>query len=162
MSTRSEPGVEHRDPAADVRCHRAGRIVDPRTVKRRAIRLLRAVDQGDAELSILLCDDETIQQLNRDYRDVDRPTDVLAFPLSDEHDPKETPRAIGDVVISTETAARQARERGRRPIDEVTTLLIHGLLHLLGHDHRRARERAEMADLTANLELAIHARSSRR
>jgi probable rRNA maturation factor len=131
--------------------------VDPRTVKRRAIKLLRAANQDDAELSILLCDDLMIQDLNRDYRNVNRPTDVLAFPLSDDDDLQGAPRALGDIVISVESASRQARERRRRPIDEVTMLLIHGLLHLLGHDHQRTREREEMDALTAALELAIRA-----
>jgi probable rRNA maturation factor len=162
MSARSKATAADRGPSADVRSRRAGGIVDPRTVKRRAIRLLLAVDQRDAELSILLCDDATIHRLNRDYRKVDRPTDVLAFPLFDEHDPAETPRALGDVVISVETATRQASERCRKPIDEVTTLLIHGLLHLLGHDHQRARERAKMDSMTADLELAARSRDHRR
>jgi probable rRNA maturation factor len=148
--TPSAPAVPK--ATADVRCQRAGDAVDPRTVRRRASRLLRELGVSGAELSVLLCDDATIHELNRQYRAVDRPTDVLAFPLLDDADPAEEPRALGDVVISVETAIRQARKRRRKVIDEVTTLLIHGLLHLLGHDHEAAVERSAMNERAAQLE----------
>ena len=137
----------------DVRTRGIRRAVDPRTVRRRAARLLAALDETDAELSILLCDDATIHELNREYRAVDRPTDVLAFPLPDDHgSPPGLPRTLGDVVISVETAARQARQRRRTLIAEVSTLLIHGLLHLLGHDHERQVDRAAMDRVARRLE----------
>lgn len=143
-------------PTVDIRCRRIRGAVDPRTVKRRAIKLLGEVGETAAELSILLCDDRTIHELNRSYRNVDRPTDVLSFPLLDgEEDQPGVPRALGDVVISVETASRQAAQRRRRLVDEITTLLIHGLLHLLGHAHERARERTAMEARTAELERAV-------
>lgn len=106
-------------------------------VRVRAERMLEAVGRADAELSILLCDDRAIRDLNRDYRAKDRPTDVLAFPLDDR-------RVLGDVAISVDTARRQARRAGRTISAEITMLLAHGLLHLLGFDHRDAAEERRM------------------
>ena len=75
--------------------------------------------------------DQTIRELNRQYRNIDKPTDVLSFPLADEV----CPTLLGDVVISIDTARRQARQRKRAFADELRTLLVHGILHLLGYDH---------------------------
>jgi len=98
--------------------------------------MLKALDLEQGELSVLLCDDAQIHVLNRQYRDMDRPTDVLAFPmLEGEPMPQAGPLILGDVVISLETAARQAKERDRALSHTVAELLAHGLLHLLGFDH---------------------------
>src|ERR1041384_6127111 len=75
-------------------------------------RMLAALGRGDAELSVLLVDDAAIHALNRLHRGKDRPTDVLAFPV-DEKPVRDSPRVLGDVVISLETALRQARSRRR-------------------------------------------------
>ncbi|NP_001310488.1 endoribonuclease YbeY-like [Solanum lycopersicum] len=96
------------------------------------------------ELSVLLCNDEFIRELNKDWRDVDSPTDVLSM---SQHIPElELPiLMLGDIVISVETAARQAEERGHSLLDEIRILLVHGLLHLLGFDHEISDEaEAEM------------------
>jgi len=101
-------------------------------------------------VSLLLCDDPAIHALNREYRGVDRPTDVLAF--SQEEGPamplgwadEAIPHLLGDVIISVDTARRQAEEAGWSLQEEVEALLAHGLLHLLGYDHTRADERALM------------------
>ena len=82
--------------------------------------------------------DPEIHTLNRQYRGKDRPTDVLSFPLADALQPS----LLGDVVISVETAARQARRRGHSLREELRTLLIHGILHLLGYDHEISRSEA--------------------
>ncbi len=84
-----------------------------------------------AELSLAFVTDQTIHELNRQYRHKDQPTDVLSFPLADER----CPTLLGDVVISIDTARRQARQRKRAFADELRALLIHGILHLLGYDH---------------------------
>jgi probable rRNA maturation factor len=97
--------------------------------------LLRHLDQTRAELSLALVTDPEIHALNRQYRGKDRPTDVLSFPLADTLHPS----LLGDVVISVETAARQARRRGHSLREELQTLLIHGTLHLLGYDHEVSR-----------------------
>ncbi|MEW6301507.1 MAG: rRNA maturation RNase YbeY [Thermodesulfobacteriota bacterium] len=100
--------------------------------------MLRHLHQTRAELGIAFVKDPTIHALNRQYRGKDRPTDVLSFPLADELQPF----LLGEVVISVETAARQARRRGHTLREEFQTLLIHGVLHLLGYDHEVSRREA--------------------
>jgi probable rRNA maturation factor len=112
--------------------------VDRRRLRSRAQRLLRALDCPRSELSVALVDDEEIADLNASYRGVPRPTDVLAFSLLEGEHEERRGALLGDVVIGVETAARQARRRRRSLDDEVTRLLIHGTLHLLGHDHARS------------------------
>ena len=106
-------------------------------VRRDAARLLALLDI-DAELSIALVGDAEIHALNRDWRGKDRPTDVLAFALREGEDAGVHPDVLGDVVISLDTAARQAAARGATLADEVRVLLAHGILHLLGYDHERS------------------------
>ncbi|XP_023923056.2 endoribonuclease YBEY, chloroplastic isoform X2 [Quercus suber] len=96
------------------------------------------------ELSVLLCNDEFIRELNKEWRDEDHATDVLSM---SEHVPelKLPILMLGDIVISVETAARQAEERGHTLLDEIRILMVHGLLHLLGFDHELSEEaEAEM------------------
>ena len=90
------------------------------------------------EVSILLTNDAGITDLNREYRGIDTPTDVLSFSQVEGEDVSAAPGEpvlLGDVVISVETAQRQAMERGCALEDEMEVLLAHGLLHLLGYDH---------------------------
>jgi probable rRNA maturation factor len=110
--------------------------------------MLGALCLDRSELSILLTDDAGIRLLNRAYRGQDRATDVLAFAMreGDTNPPCQRSPAelLGDVAISVPTAARQAK-RARRPLEaELRTLLAHGLLHLIGLDHRTSRERRTM------------------
>ena len=103
------------------------------------------LDRSDHELSILLTDDAQIQTLNRDYRDKDAPTDVLSFgQLEGEPFVMAIP-VLGDLVISLETADQQAERLGHSLAAELRVLIVHGLLHLLGHDHIEAEEREQMA-----------------
>ena len=125
-----------------------------RTLRERAERMLAAMKMEHAELSILLCDDPTIHELNRDYRGKDRPTDVLAFAMAEGEGGEVQPSLLGDVVISIDTTRRQARQRGVAIVDEATFLLAHGLLHLLGYDHRDEDERRVMMALTDGLRAA--------
>ncbi len=144
---------------------RAGRFasdVGPSAVRRKAARMLDAMRLGDRELSILLCDDGAIHALNRDYRHKDKPTDVLAFAMREGEYGAMHEHLLGDIVISIDTAARQARERGFSLEREVTTLLAHGLLHLLGFDHRDRSEERRMNALTDLLRAAASARRKRR
>ena len=121
------------------------RLIPSAAIKRRAERMLEALKLRDAELSILLCDDRTIHALNRTHRRKNKPTDVLAFALREGKPvPGAGGKALGDVVISLDTAARQAEELGRTLWEEVTWLLAHGLLHLLGYDHRTVAEERRM------------------
>ncbi len=106
-------------------------------VQRDALALLRLLGV-DGELSVVLVGDAEMQRLNRDYRHRDRPTDVLAFAMREGEDGRLHPEVLGDVVISLDTAARQADARRNTCADEVRVLLTHGLLHLLGYDHERS------------------------
>jgi probable rRNA maturation factor len=97
----------------------------------------------DADLTIVLVDDARIQGLNRDFLGNDVPTDVLSFP-ADESDPETGRRYLGDVIISFARAAEQARERGHAVEAEMQLLVVHGVLHLLGHDHTEVGEKDRM------------------
>ncbi|MCL6547836.1 MAG: rRNA maturation RNase YbeY [Alicyclobacillus sp.] len=109
-----------------------------------------AVHLGEwGEVSVSLVGDEEIHQLNREYRGVDRPTDVLSFPLLEgEEDPEPMvpgqPRLLGDIVVSVPTAVRQADAYGHSLQRELGFLLVHGFLHLLGFDHADEASEREM------------------
>jgi len=115
--------------------------VDTRALERLALRALEAEDvAAPSELSIVLADDATVQALNRTYRATDAPTDVLSFSQSEGAAfvrPDEALPHLGDVVISLETARRQAGEHGQTMQAETQHLLVHGILHLLGYDHEQ-------------------------
>ncbi len=119
-----------------------------RRLASRARAFLRALGRREAELSVLLTTDGRIRGINRRWRDIDRPTDVLSFPLSD---PAGSGPLLGDVVISYDTAVRRARGGEHRLEKELDRYLAHGLLHLLGFDHRRPAEAKRMARLEARL-----------
>lgn len=113
--------------------------VDPRLdvplLRKRGASVLRAVGRARDELTLSLVGDDEIRELNRDYRGKRRATDVLSFSLLEGEDTSHRGKLLGDVVISVDTARRQARQR-RRSLDEVVAkLLIHGVLHVIGHDH---------------------------
>ena len=100
---------------------------------------------GGEQLSLTLCDDACIKELNAEWRAVDKATDVLSFPMDDE-------QLLGDLVISLDTAAAQAAERGHALRDELRILMVHGLLHLLGYDHEDdAAAFAEMGEAERKL-----------
>ncbi len=102
----------------------------------------------NTEVSVVLADDDYIHQLNRQYRGKDCSTDVLSFALNEGEDPQfvNGPEEVllGDIIISLETAARQAEEYGHRLERELAYLTTHGILHLLGYDHMTDEEKAEM------------------
>jgi probable rRNA maturation factor len=108
--------------------------IDRRVLGRKANVVLEALDLGASELSLSLVDDAEIRRLNRSWRGKDRPTDVLSFSLR-EGEFGCVSSALGDVVISLETAKRQGREHGLTLGEEVNRLLVHGILHLAGYDH---------------------------
>ena len=95
-----------------------------------------------AEVSVTFTDNEKIHALNREYRNVDRPTDVLSFPLSDgeDYDTDGDAVLLGDIVISLERAQTQAEEYGHSFEREVAFLTVHSMLHLLGYDHETSPE----------------------
>jgi rRNA maturation RNase YbeY len=93
---------------------------------------------ADKELSLVLASDRLLQELNRTYRDQDRPTNVLAFPQGPVANHEPTTPLLGDVVVSLPIAAREAHDLQQSLEDRVLYLLLHGLLHLLGYDHDRS------------------------
>jgi len=106
-------------------------------------KLLQGMDKKDWEVSILLCDDQYIKDLNNRYRKIDKPTDVLSFPQDDcflEHDKV----YAGDIAVSMETCAKQAHENGITKEDELKQLLIHGVLHLSGMNHETETDYSNM------------------
>jgi probable rRNA maturation factor len=109
--------------------------IDTRTLRKTLLRLLAALECRNCDLSVLIVDDARIHRLNARYRGVDRPTDVLAFAMREGPFAHLHPQILGDVVISAQTALRQARARRHALAEELTRLLIHGTLHLLGYDH---------------------------
>jgi len=108
-----------------------------------------------AELCIKLVDEATIAELNEKWMDKTGPTDVLAFPMDElrpgrvNEEPEEG--VLGDLVLCSTVAARQAQEAGHPAKDEVQLLTVHGILHLLGYDHAEPDEHREMFDLQATL-----------
>lgn len=118
--------------------------VAAKRLRGRARHLLRVLGEGRSELSIALVDDEQMRELNAEWRGKRRATDVLAFPLREGEDAAHCRGLLGDVVIGVETARRQARARHSALDDELTRLLVHGLLHLLGFDHVRETEARTM------------------
>jgi rRNA maturation RNase YbeY len=131
--------------------------IDQSVLRTIAARALDAEAQPPSELSVVLTDDAAIRELNQRYRGTDAPTDVLSFAQGEGEAFAQPDGALphaGDVIISIETARRQADEHGIALQDEVAHLLVHGILHLLGYDHEidadakimRAREEAILGE----------------
>ncbi len=131
--------------------------VDLEALCRVAVEVLRGEGLTEARVDLHLVDRATITELNRDHLGVDGPTDVLAFPLDPDpfSAPGDEPPMVGDVVLCPSVAAAQAGEHAGTPAAEFALLTIHGVLHLLGHDHAdpvetalmQAGERRHLADL---------------
>ena len=139
------------------RKHRIG----TRRILRSLRALLAAIDRPTATLSVSFVGDAKMRRLNREHRGKDRTTDVLSFP---QYEPFAAPKRaadgapellLGDIVVGVDVAARQAAEYDAALDAEIERLLIHGLLHLLGHDHEEPRERAAMRREERQLAAAI-------
>lgn len=104
-----------------------------------------------SELSISFINDEKMRELNRTYRDIDRTTDVLSFPQGE--GPEIT--LLGDVVISLDTAERNSKRYGVTREEEIKKLIVHGILHLLGYDHKKKKEREEMREKEKEVLLSL-------
>jgi probable rRNA maturation factor len=132
--------------------------VDARALKAVAGKLLHAVDEDGSSLSLTLVDDAAIRELNREHRGKDKATDVLSFPIDGASATRESPapeHLLGDVVISVDTARRQAADYDAPLQRELYRLLIHGILHVLGHDHEEPMERRIMRSEERRLADAI-------
>ena len=102
--------------------------------------ILSASGCPEAQLSVLIVDDAMIREINRDYLGKDRPTNVISFAMQEGEGSGVQPDMLGDVVISAETAARDAGEAQTSFESELYFLLLHGILHLLGYDHERGTQ----------------------
>ena len=117
--------------------------------------ILNALDCPDAELSILFVDDQQIAKLNREFLHRQGPTNVIAFPMQEGQFPEIAPNLLGDVVISVETAQREAQNAGLSMEQRLYQLLIHGILHLLGYDHVTSKSEAHSMENKASELLKI-------
>ena len=124
---------------------------EERAAVRRVIETVgRLYGAEGAEVSVTLTDDAHIHVINREYRNVDRPTDVISFALTESEEPEiiggGEHEVLGDLIISLERMRAQAAEYGHTELRELSFLTVHGMLHLLGYDHMEAEERLEMEE----------------
>lgn len=121
-------------------------VVD--TVRKAVYKVGELYELDNAEVSITFTDNEHIHEINRTYRKVDRPTDVISFALNEGDEPEIEGGApinvLGDIIISVEKAIEQAKEYGHSVEREIAFLTVHGMLHLLGYDHIEEADRKEM------------------
>lgn len=108
--------------------------------------LQHVAQAGDYALTLVLAGNDAVRQLNRDYLGYDKPTDVLSFPAGDPMPgmPDDEPVYLGDLIVAVPVALQQARQNGHSLLDELMLLVVHGVLHLLGHDHADLDEKAAM------------------
>lgn len=126
------------------------RLFSPHNVERAANATLDLSGRPDADLTLVLTDDDHLRALNREFLSKDAPTDVLSFP-ADEPDPETGRRYLGDVIVSVERAESQA-EGGGHPLEaELQLLVVHGILHLLGYDHAAVDEKTNMWAIQAEV-----------
>ncbi len=115
-----------------------------------ARRILNALDYPNAELSILIVDDDQIAELNLAYLNHPGPTNVISFPMQEGQFTDISPDLLGDVVISADTAHREAADAGIQMMERLNQLLVHGILHLAGYDHVRSAEEAVVMEQKSN------------
>ena len=127
--------------------------IDLRRIRNGLKRLLKELNCDDRTISLLLVDDNEIQKLNNAYLNRNKPTNVLSFAMTEGEFGNINPQILGDIVISVQTAYRDAMVGHIDLMDEVEFLMIHGLLHLLGHDHENtsAEKAAEMTGCERDL-----------
>ncbi len=130
-------------------------VADLAGLARRGIEAAAALAARDlphgSEVSVLFCDDAAIRALNRDWRGLDKPTNVLSFPAVGTAGPPGAPRLLGDIAVAYETTRREAKADGRPMAAHLSHLLVHGFLHLLDHDHEEDREAAAMEELETRI-----------
>jgi len=123
-----------------------------KTVRKAVTASAAALKAGRGEVSIVLTDDKTMRALNRDWRGVDAPTNVLSFPATQASG--QAPQLLGDIVIAFETLTRECADEGKPFLHHLSHLTVHGFLHLMGYDHQTDKQAAAME----KLERAILAR----
>lgn len=123
-----------------------------RLIKGKIGKALKTLGEEKAWVSLLFVDNAFIKSLNLKYRGIDEPTDVLSFPMREQGEAEGLhPQILGDIVISIEKAQSQAQADNKPLEEELSLLLIHGLLHLLGHDHQSPKEKVGMDRLQSQL-----------
>jgi len=125
-----------------------GRKIDTKAFAAFAAKAVDAIGKSGSSATIAFVSDKTIRQLNRQFRGVDKATDVLSFPADDSEN-------LGDVAISVETAAAQAKENGLKFDEEVSQLILHGLLHLAGYDHETDNGEMDRIEIRIRRKLGI-------
>ncbi len=132
--------------------------IDLRRVRQLVRRLLRAVECADKEISLLFVDDEKITEINQRYLERNYPTNVISFSFLEGEFSGVNPDLLGDIVISADTALRDAESGGLPLEDELDFLIIHGLLHILGYDHEKKNdeERERMQKKEQELFFLLH------
>jgi probable rRNA maturation factor len=128
--------------------------IDTKASRRLLLSAMRRLGVSGSLLTVVFCRSERIRELNRLYRDLDEPTDVLSFPAADSGEDGRT--YLGDIFIAPEVAAEYARQGGIELADELAVLHLHGLLHLLGYDHET--DAGQMLALQAALERELRPR----
>jgi probable rRNA maturation factor len=113
------------------------------------------LDSPEGELSILIVDDPRIEVFNREYLNREKPTNVISFPMREGSFDSISPGLLGDVVISIETAEREAQQGGMDLEERFTQLLVHGILHLFGYDHETCDEDAQNMEIRASELLGV-------
>jgi len=141
MSVQSDISIE---------CEHWSKLADLDALVERALEAAR-LEAGKtlfngAEVSLLFCDDGRIQELNRDWRGLDKPTNVLSFPAAPADRLASAP-LLGDIAIAFETVTKEARDEDKTLSDHASHMIMHGFLHLLGYDHENEEEAEEMEDL---------------
>ena len=127
---------------------------DAEAVARRAIATAAAaceVDLGNAEVALMLTDDATVRALNREFRGIDEPTNVLSFPASKAARQRQAPRLLGDIAIAYETVLREAHGEGKPFNHHLSHLAVHGFLHLIGYDHNTDEDADKMEALETEI-----------
>ncbi|MCF8034100.1 MAG: rRNA maturation RNase YbeY [Desulfarculaceae bacterium] len=124
-----------------------GLALDARAIAARTQRVLAALELApEAELSLVICGDEEIAALNRQWLGREGPTNVISFAQGEGEGADLTPELLGDVVVSAPYAAREAADNGLDPDQHLMRLIIHGILHLLGHEHEQGGEPARLME----------------
>ena len=122
--------------------------IDTRAWSNFATRALAAIGENESSATIAFVSDKKIRELNRQFRGIDKATDVLSFP-------SDGPDELGDVAVSVDTAAAQAKENGLKFDEEIAQLILHGLLHLSGYDHETDNGEMNRLELRLRKKLAI-------
>ena len=114
--------------------------------------VVNELELSKCEFNIIIVDNEKIHEINREYRNIDRETDVISFALEDEKDIEyDDFRLLGDIYISIDRVISQAKDYGHSELREICFLATHGILHLLGYDHMEPDDEKEMFDLQNKL-----------